>query len=101
MDAMYIGHSAARDDSCYESNRAIAVFVCMGLFFFNLCSIARCTAKHGIHGRPVWRACLPAFYFASKPKRSDNYILLYVLLGGVWLLLLKFSLGHIKRLTFK
>jgi hypothetical protein len=37
----------------------------------------------------------------SKVILCRSAILDFISLGGVWLPLLKFSLGHIKRLTFK
>ena len=73
MDAMYIGHSAARDDSCSESNRAIAVFVCMG-FFFSTCarSLAAQRSMAFMAGRFGERACL---LFILQANRDDPTII--------------------------
>jgi hypothetical protein len=84
MDAMYIGHSAARDDSCSESNRAIAVFVCMG-FFFSTCarSLAAPRSMAFMAGRFGERACLP---FILQANRDDPTIIYVLLVWGTSLL---------------
>lgn len=89
MDAMYIGHSAARDDSCSESNRAIAVFVCMG-FLFSTCarSLAAPRSMAFMAGRFGERACL---LFILQANRDDptiiySYMCCYLLVWGTSLL---------------